>query len=107
MATQLEIARSGQVSVEMKYVAQAEGVDTEVVRSEAAAGRLVIPANRIHLKRDLKPAGIGRALRTKVNANIGASRVPSTVQQELEKMRVALAGGADAVMDLSTGGDLD
>ncbi|MFH1370406.1 MAG: phosphomethylpyrimidine synthase ThiC [Planctomycetota bacterium] len=107
MATQLEIARSGRISEEVKYVAQAEGVEAERIRAEIAAGRLVIPANRIHLKRNLKPAGIGRALRTKVNANIGVSSVRSTVEQELEKMRVALAAGADAIMDLSTGGDLD
>jgi phosphomethylpyrimidine synthase len=107
MATQLEIARSGRVSEEVKFVAKAEGVEAEIVRAEVAAGRLVIPANRIHLKRNLKPAGIGRALRTKVNANIGVSSVRSTVGEELEKMRVALAVGADAIMDLSTGGDLD
>lgn len=107
MATQLEIARSGRTSDEVKFVARAEGVDAEVVRSEVSAGRLVIPANRIHLKRNLKPAGIGRALRTKVNANIGVSSVRSTVEQELEKERIALEAGADAIMDLSTGGNLD
>jgi phosphomethylpyrimidine synthase len=73
MATQLEIARSGRTSDEMKYVAGAEGVDAGLVRDEIAAGRLVIPANVIHLKRGLKPAGIGRVLTTKVNANIGVS----------------------------------
>jgi phosphomethylpyrimidine synthase len=107
MATQLEIARSGQTSEEVKFVAQVECVEGEVVRAETAAGRLVIPANRIHLQRNLKPVGIGRALRTKVNANIGVSSVRSTVGEELEKMQVALAAGADAIMDLSTGGDLD
>jgi phosphomethylpyrimidine synthase len=107
MATQLEIARSGRVSDAVKFVAKAEGVEPELVRDEIAAGRLVIPANKIHLKSNLKPAGIGRLLRTKVNANIGVSSVRSTVQEEIEKMRVALAAGADAIMDLSTGGDLD
>jgi phosphomethylpyrimidine synthase len=114
MATQLEIAHSGRTSDEVKFVAKAEGVEAEVVRAEVAEGRLVIPANRIHLKRNLacrqtslKPAGIGRILRTKVNANIGVSSVRSTVEEELEKMRVALEAGADAIMDLSTGGDLD
>jgi phosphomethylpyrimidine synthase len=107
MTTQLEIARSGRVSEEVKFVAKAEGVEVELVRTEVAAGRLVIPANGIHLKRNLKPVGIGRALRTKVNANIGVSSVRSTVEEELEKARVALAAGADAIMDLSTGGDLD
>lgn len=107
MATQLEIARSGRISEEVKYVAQAESAKAEVVREEVAAGRLVIPANKIHLERNLKPVGIGRALRTKVNANIGISSVRSTLEQELDKQRVALAAGADAIMDLSTGGDLD
>jgi phosphomethylpyrimidine synthase len=107
MTTQLETARSGIISDEVKFVSQAEGVEAEVVRAEVAEGRLVIPANRIHLKGNLKPAGIGRILRTKVNANIGVSSVRSTVEEELEKMRVALEAGADAIMDLSTGGDLD
>jgi phosphomethylpyrimidine synthase len=107
MATQLETARSGRTSDEVKFVAKAEGVEPELVRDEIAAGRLVIPANRIHLKSNLKPAGIGRILRTKVNANIGVSSVRSTLREEIEKMRVALGVGADAIMDLSTGGDLD
>ena len=107
MATQLEIARSGQLSPEVKFVAKREGVEAGIVREEIAAGRLVIPANRIHVKGNLKPAGIGRVLKTKVNANIGVSSVRSTVKEELEKMRVALEAGADAIMDLSTGGNLD
>ncbi len=107
MATQLEIARSGRTSGEVRFVAKAEGVEAGLVRDEIAAGRLVIPANKIHLKSNLKPVGIGRVLRTKVNANIGVSSVRSTVQEEIEKMRVALGAGADAIMDLSTGGDLD
>jgi phosphomethylpyrimidine synthase len=107
MATQLEIGRSGRFSDEVKFVAKTEGVEPELVRDEIAAGRLVIPANRIHLKSNLKPAGIGRILRTKVNANIGVSSVRSTLREEIEKMRVALGVGADAIMDLSTGGDLD
>jgi phosphomethylpyrimidine synthase len=95
------------VSEEVRFVAQAEGVEAESIRDAVAAGRLVIPANRIHLKGNLRPAGIGRLLRTKVNANIGVSSVRSTVGEELEKMGVAIAAGADAIMDLSTGGDLD
>jgi phosphomethylpyrimidine synthase len=107
MATQLEIAQSGRISPEVEYAAKAEGVGAGIVRDEIAAGRLVVPANVIHVKRNLKPAGIGRVLRTKVNANIGVSSVRSTVGEEIEKMRVAIAAGADAIMDLSTGGDLD
>lgn len=91
----------------MKLVAQAENTETELIREETAAGRLVIPANKLHLKTNLKPAGIGRILTTKVNANIGTSSIRSTIEAELEKMRIALDAGADAMMDLSTGGNLD
>ena len=107
MATQLELAKSGKISDEMKLVSKTERVDVNLVRDEIAAGRVVIPANKIHLKRNMKVYGIGRILRTKVNANIGVSSVRSTVENELEKMRVAIEAGADAIMDLSTGGDLD
>jgi phosphomethylpyrimidine synthase len=107
MTTQLQIARSGTISDEVKFVAKAENVDAELIRDEIAAGRLVIPANKQHLKTNLKPAGIGRVLTTKVNANIGTSSVRSSVEVELEKMKTALDIGADAIMDLSTGGNLD
>ncbi|MHC4527720.1 MAG: phosphomethylpyrimidine synthase ThiC, partial [Planctomycetota bacterium] len=107
MATQLEIARSGGISDEVRFVAESEQVDAGLVRDKIAAGQVVIPANKLHLKTNLKPGGIGRALRTKVNANIGTSSVRSSVEAEIEKMKVALEVGADAIMDLSTGGDLD
>jgi phosphomethylpyrimidine synthase len=107
MATQLEMARSDGISDEVKLVAESEGVEADVIRKEVATGHVVIPANRLHLATNLKPAGIGRILRTKVNANIGTSSVRSSVEVEIEKMRTALAAGADAIMDLSTGGDLD
>lgn len=107
MSTQIQIARDGTISDEVKSIAAAEQVPAELVRDEVAAGRLVIPANRLHLKTGLVPAGVGRVLTTKVNANIGTSSVRSSVDAELEKMRVALEAGADAIMDLSTGGDLD
>jgi len=107
MATQLQIARNGTVTNEMKLVAQVENVDAELIREEIAAGRLVIPANKLHLEANLAPAGIGRLLSTKVNANIGTSSVRCSVEGELEKMRAALDAGADAIMDLSTGGNLD
>jgi phosphomethylpyrimidine synthase len=107
MATQLQIARSGTISDEVKFVAGAENVDAELIRDEIAIGRLIIPANKRHLKTNLVPAGIGRVLSTKVNANIGTSSVRSTVEAELEKMQAALDAGADAIMDLSTGGNLD
>jgi phosphomethylpyrimidine synthase len=107
MATQLQIARAGEISDEVKFVAEAENVDAALIRDEIAAGRLVIPANTLHLGNNLKPAGIGRVLTTKVNANIGTSSVRYSVESELEKMRAALDAGTDAVMDLSTGGNLD
>jgi len=107
MATQLQTARTGTVTDEVKFVAQAEGQDAGFIRDEIAAGRLIIPANKIHLKSNLKPVGIGRALTTKVNANIGTSSIRSSVEAEIEKMEAALAAGADAIMDLSTGGNLD
>jgi len=107
MTTQLQFARAGEITDEIKSVARDENVDVELVRKEIAAGRLVIPANSLHIKTNLKPVGIGRALRTKINANIGTSSVSSSVATEIEKMKVALVAGADAIMDLSTGGDLD
>jgi len=92
---------------EVRFVAEIEDVDAELIRTELAAGRLVIPANKLHLKTNLRPAGIGRLLTTKVNANIGTSSVRSSIEAEIEKMEIALAVGADAIMDLSTGGNLD
>ncbi len=107
MTTQLQAAQAGTITEQAKFVAEKESVDIELIRSELAAGRLVIPANKLHLKSGLVPAGIGRALTTKVNANIGTSSVSSSLETEIEKMQAALAAGADAIMDLSTGGDLD
>jgi phosphomethylpyrimidine synthase len=107
MATQLQIAKAGKITDEIKSVARAEGLEADLVRKEVAAGRLVIPANKLHIKTNLKPIGIGRILITKVNANIGTSSVTSSVEAEIEKLKVALEAGADVIMDLSTGGDLD
>ena len=106
--TQLEHARLGIVTPQMRRVAEREPhLTPEQVRDEVAAGRLIIPANRIHLQYKLDPMAIGRASRTKVNANMGASPVSSSMQEEVEKLRWAEKWGADTVMDLSTGGDLD
>jgi phosphomethylpyrimidine synthase len=107
MATQLQNARNGVITDQIISVAKSEYLDPELIRTEVAAGRLVIPANKLHIKTNLDPKGIGRALTTKVNANIGTSSVRSSIQTELEKMQTALEAGADAIMDLSTGGDLD
>src|SRR4029078_4590193 len=79
----------------------------ETVRQEVAAGRMVIPANKVHVKGRLEPMGIGIAARCKINANIGNSAVTSNVDEELEKLHVSVHHGADTVMDLSTGKDID
>jgi phosphomethylpyrimidine synthase len=113
--TQLESARLGIITPQMQRVADREphfevlfpGQGAAAVRDEIAAGRLVIPANINHLKYKLDPMAIGRASRTKVNANMGASPVSSGTDEEVEKLKWAEKWGADTVMDLSTGGDLD
>ncbi len=106
--TQLEHARLGVVTPEMARVAERERhLTPEQVRVEVAAGRMIIPANKVHLGHRLDAMAIGRASRTKINANMGASPVSSGTDEELEKLRWSLRWGADTVMDLSTGGDLD
>ncbi|MCB9579299.1 MAG: phosphomethylpyrimidine synthase ThiC [Polyangiaceae bacterium] len=106
--TQLEHARLGIVTPQMKRVAAREPhLSPEQVRDEVAAGRMIIPANRVHLGYQLDAMCIGRASRTKINANLGASPVSSGTDEEVEKMRWSVRWGADTVMDLSTGGDLD
>ncbi|GAB4549080.1 MAG: hypothetical protein Tsb0013_10100 [Phycisphaerales bacterium] len=106
--TQLESARLGVITEQMRRVAEREPhLDPVQVRDEVAAGRMVIPANVRHLAHHLDPMCIGRASKTKVNANMGASPVSSGTEEELEKLRWAERWGADTVMDLSTGGDLD
>jgi len=106
--TQLEHARLGTITPEMQRVAEREPhLTAEQVRDEVAAGRMVIPANKVHLGYQLDPMAIGRASLTKVNANMGASPVSSGTDEEVEKLHWATRWGADTVMDLSTGGDLD
>jgi phosphomethylpyrimidine synthase len=106
--TQLEFARLGIVTPEMKRVSEREPhLTPEQVRDEIAAGRLIIPANRVHLSHGLDPLAIGRASKTKINANMGASPLASGTDEEIEKLRWAEQWGADTIMDLSTGGDID
>jgi phosphomethylpyrimidine synthase len=105
--TQIESARAGVVTPEMQYVAEREGLDAAVIRDEVARGRMVIPANKVHLKKRLEPMCIGVAAKTKINANIGNSAVTSNVEVELEKLHTAVHFGSDTVMDLSTGRDID
>ncbi|WP_138797846.1 phosphomethylpyrimidine synthase ThiC [Halostella sp. PRR32] len=103
--TQIRRARDGEVTPAMKRVAEREQVDPEFVRQQVAEGQAVIPANVKH--GSLDPMIIGREFGTKVNANIGNSETTSDIEGELRKLHTAVHHGADTVMDLSTGGDLD
>ena len=105
--TQIYHARQGAITDAMRRVAEREGLEPEVVRQEVARGRMVIPANVSHLAMRLDPLGIGTACSIKINANIGNSAVTSNIEQELDKLHNAVHYGADTVMDLSTGGDID
>jgi phosphomethylpyrimidine synthase len=104
-ATQMHHARQGVVTPEIRRVAEREGVEPEVVRSEVARGRMVIPANVNHAALD--PMAIGIQALCKINANIGNSAIDSNIDKELEKLHMAVHYGADTVMDLSTGGNID
>lgn len=103
--TQPALAKAGVITPAMKQVAAQEQLSEETIRAGVAAGTIVIPANINH--RNLVPIGIGRILKTKINANIGNSAVASCPRQELEKLDRALRYGADTVMDLSTGGNIN
>jgi phosphomethylpyrimidine synthase len=105
--TQMESARQGIVTDEMAFVARREDLEPELVRDEVARGRMVIPANKVHLQKRLEPMGIGVAGACKINANIGNSAVTGKIDDELEKLHTAVHLGADTVMDLSTGGNID
>ena len=107
MSTQLEIARAGNISAEMEYVATVEKLTPELIRDEVAAGRMVIPANKNHISKRLEPMCIGIAAKCKINSNIGNSAVTSDIDGELEKLHTSVHHGADTVMDLSTGKDID
>jgi phosphomethylpyrimidine synthase len=100
--SQMHYARKGVVTEEMDYVAKRENLSVELIRSEVARGRMIIPANTNHP--NLEPMAIGIASRCKVNANIGASPTFSDMKEEVDKLMLAIKYGADTVMDLSTGG---
>jgi phosphomethylpyrimidine synthase len=102
--TQLELAKQGILSSQMRQVAQQELVTEELVLQNIADGKIVIPANRHHI--NLVPCGIGKGLSIKINANFGASSDYGTIETELAKMSIAIKFGAHAIMDLSTGGDI-
>ncbi|WP_148787438.1 phosphomethylpyrimidine synthase ThiC [Campylobacter concisus] len=103
--TQMYYAKRGELTKQMSYVAKIEGVSENLVMDEVAKGSIIIPANVNHI--NLKPMGIGRKLKTKINANIGNSSLSSDICAELRKLEICLEFGADTVMDLSTDGDLD
>lgn len=102
--TQLESARKGIITEEMRLCAKREGVDPEFIRRGVEEGTIVVVRNNRHTVID--PCAIGRGLKTKVNANVGTSRDHADMELELEKVRASVEAGADTIMDLSTGGDL-
>jgi phosphomethylpyrimidine synthase len=102
--TQMEQAKRGTITEAMRYVAAVEGMEPEDLRRRIAAGAAIIPRNVRH---DFNPIGVGAGLSTKVNANIGTSGHHQQLHEEVEKLRMAIACGAEMVMDLSTGDELD
>jgi len=104
MATQLTQARAGIITKEMREVAEDEGLPPETVRERVAMGTVVIPKNVHH---EIRARGVGLGLRTKTNANIGASGFHQLLEEEIRKLDAAISHGADAVMDLSTGSEID
>lgn len=102
--TQISEAKEGRVTEQIKNVSKEEKIDVNVIRRRVASGKIVIPFNPIHSPVAL---GIGKGLRVKVNANIGTSREYCNIDEEIEKAKIAVEAGAHAVMDLSTGGNLD
>jgi len=102
--TQIEAARRGVITRQMAEVAEDEGLAAEEIRAMVATGEVVIPRNTHH---EFRAIGVGKKLRTKVNANIGASNFHQLIEEEIEKLYTAVRFGADSIMDLSTGTDLD
>jgi phosphomethylpyrimidine synthase len=103
--TQMKLAKKRKITQEMEAVARAEGIEAERIRRGVANGRIVIPKNVN--REEISPVGIGEGLRVKVNANIGTSSDFASISDEIEKAEAAVKYGADAIMDLSTGGDLE
>ena len=103
--TQLFYAKNGIITGEMEYVAKIEGLEADFVREQVAIGRAIIPANINH--HNLIPMAIGRAFKCKINANIGSSALSSGLEEEVQKVKISIKYGADTIMDLSTGGNLD
>ena len=105
MSTQRVAALEGRITDAMRHVAEEEGLSVEEVRSALASGEAAIPANPAHTS--LRPKGVGKPFTVKVNANFGTSMACNDPELELEKLQAAIDAGADAVMDLSTGGAME
>ena len=104
LVTQIDFARAGQITPQMKEVAEREHRDPEYIRERVADGRIAIPANIVHIKKGMRPFGVGEGLSTKVNVNLGISGDKADAAEEWKKVKIAEDFGADAIMDLSNSG---
>ena len=104
LVTQIDFARAGQITPQMKEVAEREHRDPEYVRERVADGRIAIPANIVHIKKGMRAFGVGEGLSTKVNVNLGISGDKADAAEEWKKVKIAEDFGADAIMDLSNSG---
>ena len=104
LVTQLDFARAGQITPQMKEVAEREHRDPEYIRERVADGRIAIPANIVHIKKGMRAFGVGEGLSTKVNVNLGISGDKADAAEEWKKVKIAEDYGADAIMDLSNSG---
>lgn len=104
LVTQIDFARAGQITPQMKEVAEREHRDPEYIRERVADGRIAIPANIVHIKKGIRAFGVGEGLSTKVNVNLGISGDKADAAEEWKKVKIAEDFGADAIMDLSNSG---
>ena len=104
LVTQIDFARAGQITPQMKEVAEREHRDPEYIRERVADGRIAIPANIVHIKKGMRAFGVGEGLSTKVNVNLGISGDKADAAEEWKKVKIAEDSGADAIMDLSNSG---
>lgn len=104
LVTQIDFARAGQITPQMKEVAEREHRDPEYIRERVADGRIAIPANIVHIKKGMRAFGVGEGLSTKVNVNLGISSDKADAAEEWKKVKIAEDYGADAIMDLSNSG---
>ena len=104
LVTQIDFARAGQITPQMKEVAEREHRDPEYIRERVADGRIAIPANIVHIKKGMRAFGVGEGLATKVNVNLGISGDKADAAEEWKKVKIAEDFGADAIMDLSNSG---